>query len=324
MPSSNGPCRFGQYNRYHRLILDEFGYKDVPVYAPDQDYQFYKELSVVEGDFPKFAWWGIVAVDLLEKRLRETRPYELNPGDAEKLYWECLRSVCDAVRKKRFPTEELKYAKEAFRKIPVDASVKRPLVGVVGEIYVRCNRFSNEDLVAALEKLGAEVRVPPVGEWLYYTNFVSRRKSRAVGDFRDLLRTSLKDFFQHRYEEKLLAVFNGDLTTREPRTKEILQLASPYLHDSFEGEAVLSVGKVVDYIANGAHGIVNVMPFTCMPGTIVNGILKKVRERYSNIPYLNMVYEGIEDANAKTRLEAFVHQSREFMERRGAVPSRGL
>ena len=56
----------------------------------------------------------------------------------------------------------------------------------------------------------------------------------------------------------------------------------------------------MDYITNDIDGIMNAMPFTCMPGTIVNGILKRVREDYDNIPYLNMVYEGIEDTNART------------------------
>ena len=56
MPSGNGPCRFGQYNRYHRMILDELGFTNVPVYAPDQDEKFYKELGVVSKDFP--SWRG--------------------------------------------------------------------------------------------------------------------------------------------------------------------------------------------------------------------------------------------------------------------------
>ncbi|MCR4288058.1 MAG: acyl-CoA dehydratase activase-related protein, partial [Deltaproteobacteria bacterium] len=96
MPSGNGPCRFGQYNRYQRMILDEVGFKNVPIYAPDQDSAFYSELGTVSGNFPRLAWWGIVSIDLLEKRLRETRPYEKTPGEAEKLYWECVRKVCDS------------------------------------------------------------------------------------------------------------------------------------------------------------------------------------------------------------------------------------
>ncbi|MCK4739810.1 MAG: CoA activase, partial [Deltaproteobacteria bacterium] len=74
MPSGNGPCRFGQYNRFQRLILDELGFSDVPIFAPDQDEKFYEELGgAVSSEFPKLGWWGITAIDLLEKKLREVR-----------------------------------------------------------------------------------------------------------------------------------------------------------------------------------------------------------------------------------------------------------
>jgi predicted CoA-substrate-specific enzyme activase len=316
MPSGKGPCRFGQYNRYHRLILDELGLSQVPVFAPDQDETFYRELGMVDGNFPRLAWRGIVAVDLLEKMLRETRPYEKEPGRTERVYWECVHKVCNAIRANRFPLEELEHAREAFRKIPTHQPGSKPVIGVVGEIYVRSNRFSNEDLVVTLESLGAEVLLPPVGEWIYYTNYASKRKNRRRGNYGDYLRTVINDFFQRLDEKKMENIIDGDLRGgHEPRTKEILEKAAPYIHESFEGEAVLSVGKVMDYISKGAHGIINVMPFTCMPGTVVNGILKRVREEDFSIPFINMVYEGIEDTNTKTRLEAFVHQARELMER---------
>ncbi len=316
MPSGNGPCRFGQYNRYHRLILDEMGYKDVPVYAPDQDEAFYKELGMVGGNFPRLAWWGIVAIDILEKRLRETRPYEKKPGETEKVYWDSIHKICATVRERRFPAKELIWAKQAFLAIPVYDKKDKPIVGVVGEIYVRSNRFSNENLVKQLEALGAEVRLPPIGEWIYYTNFLAKRRNWERGNYGLYIRTKINDLFQRRDERKFLNILDGDLRGgHEPETEEILKLARPYVHDSFEGEAVLSVGKAMDYIQKGAHGIVNAMPFTCMPGTVVNAVLKKVREEKGNIPYLNMVYEGLEDTNSKTRMEAFVHQAKEYKER---------
>ena len=40
MPSGSGPCRFGQYHRFHRMVLDEIGFKEVPIYAPNQDEGF--------------------------------------------------------------------------------------------------------------------------------------------------------------------------------------------------------------------------------------------------------------------------------------------
>ncbi|HEY4708388.1 MAG TPA: CoA activase, partial [Thermodesulfobacteriota bacterium] len=279
MPSGNGPCRFGQYNRLHRIILDELGFKDVPVYAPDQDGSFYKELNVVGGNFPRLAWWGIAGVDLLEKVLFEVRPYEKNPGESEKVYWRFVHKVCDAVRAKRFPDKELREAKEAFKRVPVTAPGCKPVIGIVGEIYVRSNRYSNENLIKKLEALGAEVRLPTIGEWIYYTNFCNKRQMRERGEWGDYIRTVATDFFQRRDERKMEDIMNGDLRSgHEPLIKDILRNASPYLHDSFEGEAVLSIGKTIDYIGKGAHGIVNAMPFTCMPGTIVNALLKRLRE----------------------------------------------
>ncbi|MFQ5442380.1 MAG: acyl-CoA dehydratase activase [Thermodesulfobacteriota bacterium] len=316
MPSGNGPCRFGQYNRYQRLILDEVGFNDVPIYAPDQDGTFYRELGMVDGNFPRLAWWGIVAVDLLEKKLRETRPYEKNPGESDRVYWQSVWRICDAVKEKRFPLKEMEIARDAFRQIAVHEPGSRPVIGVVGEIYVRSNRFSNENLILKLEALGAEVRLPTVSEWIFYTNFTSKRNTwhrRNIGDF---FRTLTNDFFQHKDEKKLEDVIAGDLRSgHEPRIEELIKKAESYIHDSFEGEAVLSVGKALDYIGSGVSGIANAMPFTCMPGTVVNAVLKRLREENENIPYLNMVYEGMEDTNAITRMEAFVHQAREFMER---------
>ena len=36
MPSGSGPCRFGQYNKLHRLVLKELGLEQVPVISPNQ------------------------------------------------------------------------------------------------------------------------------------------------------------------------------------------------------------------------------------------------------------------------------------------------
>ncbi|MEK7841132.1 MAG: CoA activase, partial [Deltaproteobacteria bacterium] len=146
----------------------------------------------------------------------------------------------------------------------------------------------------------------------------AKRRNWERGHYGLFIRTVLNDFFQKRDERKSLSILDGDLREgHDPTTEEVLSLSMPYIHDSFEGEAALSVGKAMDYIQKGAHGIVNAMPFTCMPGTVVNAVLKRVREENGNIPYLNMVYEGLEDTNSKTRMEAFVHQAKEYRERQG-------
>ncbi len=86
MPAANGPCRFGQYHRFHRLILDELGYPQVPVYSPDQSETMYQEVGMVGQDYARIVWNGVVAIDLLEKKLREARPYERYAGESDKVY----------------------------------------------------------------------------------------------------------------------------------------------------------------------------------------------------------------------------------------------
>ncbi len=80
MPSGNGPCRFGQYHRFHRIVLDDLGFEHVPIYSPNQDETLYADLGIMGSRFTRLAWQGIVAVDLLMKKLLETRPYEKKKG----------------------------------------------------------------------------------------------------------------------------------------------------------------------------------------------------------------------------------------------------
>jgi predicted nucleotide-binding protein (sugar kinase/HSP70/actin superfamily) len=70
----------------------------------------------------------------------------------------------------------------------------------------------------------------------------------------------------------------------------------------------------VDFSLKGAGGVVNVMPFTCMPGTIVSAILKRYREENGNLPILHMAYDGQEQSNIMTRLEAFMYQTKRYQE----------
>ena len=90
----DGPCRFGQYHRFHRLVLDDLGYPQVPIYSPDQNENLYQELGMVGGDFSRMAWKGMVAIDLLEKKLRETRPYESIAGETDRSTTTILAKVC--------------------------------------------------------------------------------------------------------------------------------------------------------------------------------------------------------------------------------------
>jgi predicted CoA-substrate-specific enzyme activase len=316
MPSGTGPCRFGQYNIFHRLVLDSLGYEDVPIFSPNQDTTFYSDLGIVGKDFTMHAWKGIIAYELLNKCLHETRPYEKGKGSADELYEgyvkKLYQSLKNSTRKNNQSLEEtLKGIRRDFEYLP-RYNGKKPLIGIIGEIFVRSHKFSNENLIRKLEALGGEVWLSPVEEWIYYVNLMGLKKALIRKDKSAIINFFVKKFFQKRIEHKFTGHFKGFLKTlKEPETEEILDKASPYVHSSFEGETILSIGKSIDLIDKGASGIVNAMPFGCMPGTIVTAILRGVSKDYG-IPCMSMPYDGTESPTVEIQLEAFLDQAREY------------
>jgi predicted nucleotide-binding protein (sugar kinase/HSP70/actin superfamily) len=131
-------------------------------------------------------------------------------------------------------------------------------------------------------------------------------------DLSGIINLLLKGFFQNKMEREFGKHFAGFLRTlHEPHTRELIDKAAPYVHPSFEGEAILSVGKSIDLIQRGASGIVNAMPFGCMPGTIVNGLMRGLTMDY-DIPCLSIPYDGSESVTSDIQLEAFMDQARDY------------
>jgi predicted CoA-substrate-specific enzyme activase len=310
MPSGTGPCRFGQYSRLQRLVLKDLGHEDVPVISPNQGRQFYDEMGQVAKGFDRLAWRGLLAADFLEKLLHERRPYEKRKGEMDEAFWWSIHRVSDAIKAGEDVYRALEECRDRMMAVEVDNSEERPLIGIVGEVFVRCNRFSNDNIVAEVERLGGEAWLPPFTEWILYTNYTRKRANKDGKDYKSYMVTVLKDRIQKKDEHDMARIFEGAIKKlQEPTTEEVLKLSSPFIHDSFEGEAGLSIGKAIDFVNKGASGLVNVMPFTCMPGTVVHGVMKRVRQNLGNVPFLNMAYDGLEQTNTITRLEAFMYQA---------------
>ncbi|MCX5718021.1 MAG: acyl-CoA dehydratase activase [Nitrospirae bacterium] len=320
MPSGSGPCRFGQYNVFHRMVLDDLGYHNVPIFSPNQDVEFYRDLGIVGKDFALRSWQGIIAIELLTKCLHETRPYEKENGSADFVYREYLGKIYSSLKGTNGKVEVLlKSIRRDFQNLLPRCSGqenRKPLIGIIGEIFVRSNKFSNEDIVRKIETHGGEAWLAPVEEWIYYVNHTASQKALLKKEWSDIMNTLLKTFFQKRVEHKYAGYFSGFLKTlKEPETREIIKKASPYLHSSFEGEAILSIGKAVDLIERGAAGIVNAMPFGCMPGTIVTALMQGLNKKYG-IPFISIPYDGTESPTTEIQLEAFMHQAKENLRRR--------
>ncbi len=308
MPSGIGPCRFGQYNAYHRMVLDELGFRDVPIFAPVQDAGFYRELGFVGRDFVRRVISGVVATDLLIKCLHEIRPYERCAGETNAVYDKALAGLTARLTAGDEDIDGfLSRVAREFEEIPRFKEGK-PLIGVVGEIYVRSNRYTNEDLVSKIEALGGEVWLSPISEWFFYLNFTGLRRAKSKRNWKAVLSEYLSWRFQSKLEHRYASRFNGGYRTiSELGIQQIIEKAAPYVDASFEGEAILTIGKAVDLAQRGAAGVINAMPFGCMPGTISGALLKAVKDDHG-LPYMNAAYDGTDSSSFSIQLETFMHQ----------------
>jgi predicted CoA-substrate-specific enzyme activase len=317
MPSASGPCRFGQYNRLHRLILDELGLQNVPILVFDQTGGYHRDMASLGKGFRLHAWRSIVILDSMQKMVLEKRPYEVNKGETDAVYKEWLDRLIKNVGQDSGALTLFSHrVRDAFETIKTDTNTHKPRIGIVGEIFVRSNQFANDLLVRKLEALGAQCGVPPLEEWLDYIDHQRKRRNRLhlEGGWRDWAKQKLTEIVQENVAEPLRKQFDSsiELFTRELPTQAILDRGHKYLTPAVEGEAILSMGRVVEYAEHGFDGIVNIIPFGCMPGTIVSLLLHQFRQDYS-LPVLNVVVEGTKDPGESIRFEAFIQQCREHM-----------
>jgi predicted CoA-substrate-specific enzyme activase len=337
MPAASGPCRFGMYSCLHRLILKYAGAEGVPVIAPNQDSGFYREFTKgvgsAAGKFMKDVWVAVVGIDLLRKLILRLRPFAAAPHQAQQVYERSIKQWTQAVEN-RAGFSVMRRLMESiagdFAAIKLDGSTQKPMIGIVGEIYVRSHPFANSNIIARLEELGAVCDLASLAEWIYYTNFTRSRSARRGGQFRDWFTNVFQDYVQHRIEktlagplEKMLGKSGlrsrfGEVGLAEGPVEHVIELAQPYLHHSFEGEAILSVGKTIEYYHQGFGGVVNAMPFSCMPSTVVSTQTMRISADCADMPILNLSFDGQEDSTLTTRLEAFVEQVRQRQPSRAA------
>ena len=241
--------------------------------------------------------------DILLKLLLKTRPYEVDSGETDKVYLESLDLMAAIVARQGIGNKErmvdlkagLRRVKEAFLTIPVKDE-DRPLIGVVGEIFCRLNTFANNELIRHIEAQGGECWLAGVGEWLWYTNEEAfrryREEERRVS--KDWLKTYITARIQHRDEKALMEDFHDVFAHHpEPHVTEILEHARPYLPQSGAlGEMVLSTGGAIYLYHQGADGIVDISPFTCMNGIVTEAIYPRVSKDHDNIPIRVFYFDG--------------------------------
>jgi len=302
MAGAYGPCRFGKYALEQIKILKDVGI-DIPIRTTVSN-NAYRDTEISPG-FARLAWKGCVAVDYLQRSLWRTRPYEKKPGSADELFDGYLGRIVGCVRKKENIDDILSRVSSDFKSLIDPELPRKPLVGINGEIFLRSNRFSNQDLVRECEKAGLEVAVSSIGEWLKYIFY--RHVEDAVRDrkfLKALISYIIKRVWE-RDEHKVIKHYESLVDMKEPSTEEVLRLTSEWLSPKCGSEAVLSIGTGVEWMENPKFaGVISVMPHGCMPGGIVAAMSEKFSVLYRK-PWINLTYDGFMESTNLTKINNF-------------------
>jgi len=302
MAGAYGPCRLGKYALEQARILKDVGI-DIPIRTTVAN-NAYRDVDISPA-FARLAWKGGVAVDCLQRLLWRARPYEKRPGTADELFDGYTGKIVGRIRKRESFHDVIRQASSDFKSLIDPELPRKPLVGINGEIFLRSNRFSNQDLVRECEKAGLEVVVSPMGEWVRYISY--RHVEDAIRDRKFL--KALISYILRRIEEHdehtVAKLFNDLIDGREPSTEELLARTRRWLSPKCGSEAVLSIGGGIEWMENPEFaGVISVMPHGCMPGGIVAAMSEKFSALYHK-PWINLTYDGFVESTNLTRINNF-------------------
>ncbi len=330
MPKSDGPCRFGMYGPYMKMVFAEMGYGDVLFISPTNE-DGYAGVGEHGQRLIRTAWRGIVASDLLRKLLFRVRPYETERGGTDVAFDRGVELLSAAVghpgdgarAKVARITDALRQARSLIHAVPADYSNPRPLIGIVGEIFCRLNKFSNDDVVRKVEETGGECWMSDVSEWVWYTNAA---QLQLLGRYRrhftkENFGARIKWHLQRRDEHAFLSAFEDDFTGYEEAhdIREIMELARPYLPpEGVLGEMMLSVGKAIYLQGKGIDGVLDINPFSCMNGIVAEAIYPRVSRVIDGLPIRVFYFDG-SGADRRHELEIFMDLVGEYRERKKVV-----
>ncbi len=327
MPTTEGPCRFGQYAPCVRLIFRRLGYPEILVISPTSGDGYQHEGALGQA-LTRTAWRALVASDLLRKLLLKTRPYECTPGDADAAYAASLHELAGALEQ-RYPDSRAQRAglqdalvriRDRFRALPARYEHGRLFIGVQGEIFCRMEEFSNEAAVRRLEACGAEVWLSDISEWVWYCNAEQECLLRVKGRQLSLgmLKGRLRDRIQRADERALRGIFTEDFVGYEEPEDigEILRTGEPYLPlGEASGEMVLSAGKVDYFFRKGTDGIIDISPFSCMNGIVSEALYPRQSQDHADIPIKNFYFDA-KGRDITGDLEVFLELARAYQRRK--------
>ena len=307
---TGGGCRATNYIGFIRRALNDAGMSQVPVLSLsaqgfEKNPGFKLTLPLIDNLVK-----SLVVGDVFMRVLYRTRPYEAIPGSANQLY-EKWNAIAEEMFKERVSFKAfhklLKNIIQDFDRLPLKP-IKKPRVGVVGEILVKFHPTANNQIVETIEREGAECVMPDLLDFFFY--------SFATGIFRhDQLafpektkrNAKLLVWALELYRRKMKKYLNKSRRFEAPNSiykmmkgvDDIVQLGN------ITGEGWFLTAEMVELIHEGAPSIACVQPFACLPNHVTGkGMIKELRRRFPSANISAIDYDpGSSEVNQLNRLK---------------------
>lgn len=308
---TGGGCRASNYIGFIRRALTKAGLSHIPVISLsaqglETNSGFKYSLTML-----KKAMQAVVYGDVFMNVVYKTRPYEKAPGSVNALHEKWKKVLIEDLTKKHVSmhkfNKNIRAIVKDFDEIEL-LDVKKPRVGIVGEILVKFLPAANNYLVDLLESEGAEAVMPDLMGFLLYCAENSNFK-------RDYLGASKKSAFLSNSLIHLLEWFRSGAKkalkkskrfTPPSTIKETAALAKDLVSlGNQTGEGWLLTGEMIELIHNGASNIVCCQPFACLPNHIVGkGVIKELRAAFPESNIIAVDYDpGASEVNQLNRIK---------------------
>jgi len=277
MPTSSGPCRFGQYSVFLRNLIRKERIEDVAVLSLTNEDSY----SGFGEGLTRLAWKAIVIADVLDDVRSALKTLAVDREEALKTFEGLWRNVLAALQSGNPAgiNEVLRRMAARLSRIPLTCPLdEAKQVSIIGEVYVRRDRLSRRGLTDWLAEKGFVTRIAPINEWISYVDYLI--KKRLWGEKLttvDRMGLAIRRIFQRRYEREIKRIlaksklYHFEMTEVDRTFAFARRLINPRLR----GEAILTVGLALREILDTACGVIAIGPFGCMPSRLAEAILSE-------------------------------------------------
>ncbi|MCJ7835904.1 2-hydroxyacyl-CoA dehydratase [Cuneatibacter sp. NSJ-177] len=312
MTQTGGGCRASNYLAFIRRALEKAGLAHIPVISlnvngMETNSGFHYSAAMVVR-----AMQAIIYGDVFMRVLYRVRPYEKEPGSANALHekWKqnCVRSLTSGGwGMKEFKRNIQNIVKE-FDELPIDENLKKPRVGIVGEILVKFLPLANNHLVELLEREGAEAVMPDLMDFLSYCFYDGDFKAKYLGGKKSSAYTGLLGirFLEYLRKPAADALKASKRFTPPAKIRQLADYAEPFVSiGNQSGEGWFLTGEMIELIHSGAKNIVCTQPFACLPNHVVGkGVIKELRRSFPDSNIIAVDYDpGASEVNQLNRIK---------------------